>query len=102
MTATLKNLIDQRAALDAQIAQTQATERADAIHKVRALMADHGLTIEDLGSRVSKASKADGHTKVAAKYRDKQTGASWSGRGLKPKWLAAKLAAGQKIEDFAV
>lgn len=99
---SLQDLIAQRAALDAQIAQTQASERADAIQKVRALMADHGLTIEDLGSRATKTGKFSEGSKVAAKYRDQETGATWSGRGLKPKWLTAKLAAGQKIEDFAV
>jgi DNA-binding protein H-NS len=27
---------------------------------------------------------------------------AWSGRGLKPKWLTAALAAGKKIEEFAI
>ena len=39
---------------------------------------------------------------MAAKYRDKESGATWSGCGLKPKWLVGKLAAGAKIEDFAI
>ena len=39
---------------------------------------------------------------VAAKYRNKATGETWSGRGLQPKWLKAALAAGRKIDDFAV
>jgi len=102
MTDTLKDLIAKRVALDAQIAETQAAERASAIQKVRALMADYGLALEDLSTRMPKAAKTAETSKVAAKYRDKETGATWSGRGLKPKWLAAKLAAGQKIEDFAV
>lgn len=99
MTTTLKDLIAQRAALDAQIEQTKQSELAGAIQQVRDLMVEHGLTIADLTTKGSKVREA---SKVAAKYRDKETGATWSGRGLKPKWLAGKLAAGQKIEDFAV
>ena len=43
----------------------------------------------------------DNDLKVSATYR-KENGATWSGRGLKPKWLSEKVAAGGKIEDFAV
>ena len=37
-----------------------------------------------------------------AKYRDPQTGQTWSGRGLKPKWLAVALERGKKLGDFEV
>ena len=40
--------------------------------------------------------------KVAAKYRDNTTGETWSGRGLKPKWLAAAMAGGIELQTFAV
>ncbi|MDI4635535.1 H-NS histone family protein [Pelomonas sp. V22] len=96
----LKDLIAQRAALDAQIVAAQSGARADAIQQVRSLMAEHGLTVEDLTIGKSKGPKSGSH--VAAKYRDAETGATWSGRGLKPKWLAAKIAAGKRLEDFAV
>lgn len=36
------------------------------------------------------------------KYRSPQTGETWSGRGLQPRWLKAALAAGQRLEDFEV
>jgi DNA-binding protein H-NS len=38
--------------------------------------------------------------KVAPKYRDPATGETWSGRGLKPRWLVAALAAGRAIDEF--
>jgi DNA-binding protein H-NS len=40
--------------------------------------------------------------KVAAKFRNKATGETWSGRGLKPRWLSAAIDAGKKLTDFAV
>lgn len=101
--ATLQELLAQKEALERQIDQTRKEAHAEAIAKVRALMAEHGLTLADLSTRAaSKApAKAPG-AKVAAKYRNSATGDSWSGRGLQPKWLKAALAAGRKIEDFAV
>lgn len=35
-------------------------------------------------------------------YRDKLTGDTWSGRGLKPRWLAEALAKGKSLSDFHV
>lgn len=36
-----------------------------------------------------------------APYLDPSTGATWSGRGLKPLWLRQELAAGRSLSDFA-
>lgn len=40
-------------------------------------------------------------TPAGAAYWCKETGETWSGRGQKPAWLKAKLAAGFALEDFA-
>lgn len=100
----LKELIAQRAALDRQIADAQHQARETAIAKVRALMDEHGLTLADLSARKPRASGKAGKSggKVPAKYRDKSTGETWSGRGLQPRWLKAALASGKKLADFAV
>jgi len=103
--ATLQELMAQREALERQIEQTKKQERGEAVEKVRALMAEYGLTAADLGSRTTgskaKKTKSSGN-KVAAKYRNASTGESWSGRGLQPRWLKAALASGRKLSDFAV
>ena len=39
--------------------------------------------------------------KVAPKYRGPK-GATWAGRGLKPKWLVSALKKGKKLESFAI
>lgn len=97
----LQQLLDQQAALAREIDATRREAKADAVAKVRALMAEYGLSAADLVVRNGpKASSAKG-AKVAAKYTDK-TGNSWSGRGLQPKWLKAALATGRTLQDFAV
>ena len=102
--ATLQELMAQREALEKQIEQTKKQERGDAIEKVKALMAEYGLTVADLGSRPApgKAKKGKSGGKVAVKYRNASTGETWSGRGLQPRWLKAAIASGRKLADFAV
>lgn len=104
LNAQKEQLAQQLATLERQIADAQKGQRQEAIARVKALMAEHGLTLADLGGagssgRAPKAAKEP--SKVAAKYRD-DAGNTWSGRGLKPRWLTAALAAGKQIEDFAV
>ena len=108
--ATIKDLIAQKEALEQQIETATVEGRNKAIEQVRALMAENGLSVSDLGSKssgnssrsIKKEKPGPGGAKVAAKYRNTATGESWSGRGLQPRWLKAALAGGKKIEDFAV
>jgi DNA-binding protein H-NS len=100
--SNLKDLLAQKAAIEKQIEEAARAERAGAVAEVKALMAAHGLSIADLGARSAAAGVRRGGTKVPAKYRNKATGESWSGRGLRPNWLKAELASGKKLEDFAV
>ena len=105
--ATLQELMAQKEALERQIDQTRNQARSEAIEKVRALMAEYGLTAADLGGKavgksVRKTKTAGTGAKVAAKYRNASTGETWSGRGLQPRWLKAALASGRKLTDFAV
>ncbi len=39
--------------------------------------------------------------KVAPRFRGPE-GETWSGRGLRPKWLTALMAQGRKLEEFAI
>lgn len=99
----LTELLAQRAELEKQIEDLQTTARSDAIAQIKTLMADHGLTLQDITARPAgkKSSQSKGKS-VPAKYRNGDTGETWSGRGLKPKWLKAQLDAGKNLDDFAV
>ena len=99
--STIQELLAQRAELEKKIAEAQRSAKADAIAKVKALMAEYGLSAADLAGKTPSV-KAEGGKKVAAKYRDPASGQTWSGRGLKPKWLQAALAGGKSLSDFAL
>lgn len=89
MSQTYKELLQQREALEKAIAQARQNEIADAVAKARALVAEYGLTAQDIfPARGAKAGKATG--KVAPKYRDAATGQTWTGRGKAPKWIEGK------------
>jgi DNA-binding protein H-NS len=98
----IQDLLAQKAALEKQIAEAQRAARSDAIGKVKALMSEYGLTAADLAGKAPAAAKSDSTKKVAAKYRDPASGQTWTGRGLKPKWLQAALSTGKSLADFAL
>ena len=91
MAATLKELLDQKAALEQKISELRASEMASAISKIHELIEEFGLTQEDIFTRTSSAKARKTSTaKVPPKYRDPVSGKTWSGRGLAPKWLAGR------------
>ncbi len=124
--ARLQDLLEERAEVEREIAATQVKERSAALAHVTQLMEQYGITASDLGGRkLGRPAKARpaatatppaqsrratrgkrGNTlagsKVPPKYRNKSTGETWSGRGLKPRWLAAAIASGKKLTDFAI
>jgi DNA-binding protein H-NS len=97
---SVSELLAQKASIEQQIADAQRAERAGAVAKVRALMAEHGLSVADLSGKSSAPKRTT--SKVAPKYRNAATGDTWSGRGLQPNWLKAALASGKKIGDFTI
>ncbi|RQS56878.1 hypothetical protein DID96_37010 [Burkholderia sp. Bp8963] len=94
--ATLETIRARIAKLEAQAASVAARQSSGALEKIRDLMEKHGLVIADLEAHFGKkrgrkpsAQSTDTHIVVAAKYRDPKTGATWSGRGRAPAWIAS-------------
>jgi len=118
--ATYLELKGQAEDLLRQAESVRKAEIGAAIADIKAKMTAYGITLEDLGGRKrvakgrkpktaipakpgkTKAKPAKARKPVAAKYRNADTGETWSGRGKPPKWLAAMEAAGRKREEFAV
>jgi DNA-binding protein H-NS len=83
-----QSLLKQREALDLQIEQARKNAIANAVQQCKALISEHGLSAADLfgSAKASKAAKS----KVAPKYRDPATNATWTGRGKPPLWIQGK------------
>ena len=88
---TLAELLAQREALERLINETQKQEKKAAIAQVKEIITQHELTADDLFGKQKATAR------VEAKYKDPETGATWSGRGRAPKWLEGKTRA-----EFAI
>ncbi|KMY86654.1 DNA-binding protein H-NS [Candidatus Paraburkholderia calva] len=95
-----KELLAQRESLERQIEEAKAREYAEVLTEIKQKMADYGITLQELaggrGAKVAKASRG-GRSGVAPKYRDPESGSTWSGRGKPPKWIA-----GQDRDGFLI
>lgn len=113
--SALKTIRQQIAKLEAQakkLAEGEEDKKRKAIADVTALMRKLGLTIEDLSAapartaRKSSAGPAKEKKKVSkpvpVKFRNAETGDTWSGRGRTPRWLVAAEAAGRTRDEFKV
>lgn len=115
--ASLQELLNARTKLEGEIRARQSVERTKALAEIRQIMATHGLTLKDLGAAARRGSTrdaaADGSepapakrmtpsTKVSAKFRDPDTGDSWTGRGMTPKWLRDHEEAGRQRSNYLI
>ncbi|KQP03538.1 H-NS family nucleoid-associated regulatory protein [Pseudorhodoferax sp. Leaf265] len=85
MPQTLKELLAERAKLDAEIASRRKTESAQALRTIHELVAEFGFTSQQVFPWKPAAAK-----KSSAKYLNEKTGQTWSGRGKPPAWIAGK------------
>jgi len=100
--ATLEKVQAQIAKLQAQAEALAAKQSSGVIAKIREIMDKHGLTTADIEAHIGGAKKrgrkpgvkAAGKAAVkasasVAKYRDPKTGATWTGHGRAPAWIAS-------------
>jgi DNA-binding protein H-NS len=96
--ATLENLQAKIAKLQAQAEAIVKNDSTAVIAKIRDIMKKHGLTTADIKAHVGGAMKrgrkpgqklAARRSASTAKYRDPKTGATWTGHGRAPAWIAS-------------
>lgn len=114
MSKTLEQLQRQIAELQDEAERLRKKEVAQVIERIKVAIKHYGFTAADLGlARSRRVALAKSHAgkssvkgttakrPVPVKYRD-EAGNTWTGRGNRPRWLAAAVAQGAKLEDFAV
>ena len=97
--ASYADLQAQISKLQAQANAARAEEITAVVADIRAKMVEYGLTVADLNG--GRSGTRRGAT-VAPKYRNPETGETWTGRGKPPRWMAAQVAAGKTKEDFLI
>jgi DNA-binding protein H-NS len=93
---TAIELIDLRASIDAVLSAKVKGERKALEAKLHSLS-----RFGDGASRNGRRKHALAGKKIAPKYRGPD-GQTWTGRGLKPRWLVEALKGGKKIESFLI
>ena len=110
---TVEELLAAREELDRRIKVATKLQRPADLATCRKLVALHGFTARDLGIvepvgvvetiPPAATTRADGERRpVPVKYRNAETGDTWTGRGIQPKWLQQALAEGKSLADFLV
>ncbi|MFM0062925.1 H-NS histone family protein [Paraburkholderia aspalathi] len=81
----------QRAALEEKIKAAREEEVAGVLEQIRQLVDDYSLHDEvQFTHALGQRGRSGPRGPVAAKYRDPDSGATWSGRGKPPSWIAGK------------
>lgn len=96
---SLKELQDLEVRVKKAIVGAKNREQDEFRADVIALAAKRGISVGEVfgGGKSSKGGK------VAVKYRNpNDPSETWTGRGRQPKWLAAAIKKGAKIDDFAI
>jgi DNA-binding protein H-NS len=99
----------QAAALEAQAAQQKNAARHGVLEQVKTIIAEHNFNAAELGLKAGKAARTvkSGRThpsagkKVDPKFKD-ANGNTWTGRGVKPRWLSLALDNGATLQSFAI
>lgn len=82
--------------------QVEAAINSKVVEERRNLQSQLGRLSQLSGSGF-KGARGSLRGPVAPKYRNPANPSeTWAGRGLKPRWLAAALKSGKKLEDFSI
>ena len=113
MARTLAQINQQIESLQKEADQVRAGEVAGVVERIKVAISSYGLTPQDLfgttGKAATKVKKTRPKTGVKVKkspapvkYRDKETGKTWTGNGKRPGWFVKASEGGMKAEDMAV
>ena len=75
--------------LQAKAEKQRQAEIQKAVDDIKDKMREYGITVDDLAP-AKKARKTGATGTVKPKYRNPETGDTWTGRGKPPRWIAGK------------
>ncbi len=89
-TSSYKEITAQIEKLTKQAEQARVQELESVIAQIRQLMGEFGITAGDLGLKAPGRARKKSASTSAPKFRDPESGATWTGRGRAPAWIAGK------------
>ena len=100
--STSKELKEQAEELMRKAEELRRQELANVVGEIKRVMAEHRLTADDIGLGQSQKPQAARKASSKAKYRDPNTGATWTGKGRLPAWALAHKTAGRDLAELAI
>jgi DNA-binding protein H-NS len=91
---TVEALMDLRKRVDEMLLERRA-ELQKQLERMGAIAVVGGARVARGGGSALRGRK------VPPKYRNR-SGETWAGRGAKPRWLAAAIKGGKKLDDFLI
>jgi DNA-binding protein H-NS len=85
--ATYHELREQAEELARRAEQMRRELKQAVIEDIRAKVAEYGITAQEIFERHKRPKPS---VPVRPKYRDASTGATWTGRGMEPRWIRGK------------
>ena len=95
---SLEQLLHLQKQVAAEIGNRRVADELKILDEIRQKVAYLGLSPEDLASRLQGRAKRT----VAPQFRDPASGALWSGRGRKPRWVDAWLNSGRALDELRI
>jgi DNA-binding protein H-NS len=91
------------AKLEDQARELLKKESAAVVAKIRRLMSEYGLTVQDLGLGITNVGKKMSAMKqpLPPKYQDPVSGKTWNGKGKAPGWIVEATKKGTR-DDFLI
>ena len=114
-TQSLKTIESQIRKLQARAQTMRERDRKPVIAAIVKQMKAHEISLDEIGEAFGKRRAPRTATKVAStrasktarkpvapKFRDPESGATWSGRGRTPRWIVEAEQSGKDRSSFAI
>ncbi len=102
---SLKELKALAKRVDTAIANHESRKKKDALKAIEKIAKDYGMSVSEIVSDAPKKRKPGPKKKAPAapKFRNpKDASQVWSGRGRRPEWFKAALAAGKSEKQLSI
>jgi DNA-binding protein H-NS len=114
MARTLVQIQREMEKLQVEAERVKASEVAGVVAKIKTAIDFYGITVGDLfgakpeagakGKRKYSPRKNEKLTKAPSspKYKDPESGKTWTGHGMRPGWFVKAIEGGKKAEELAI
>jgi DNA-binding protein H-NS len=109
---SLEALAEYKEKIEKAFFDKQVENKRQTLDQIKTLVDTGGITAQELAAHLGitfgtaesteKPARKNKGQKIDPKYSDPVTGKTWTGRGMKPKWMKAYLEQGRDAKEFEI